>query len=792
MSRPPAVLTASAATKVYDRSPPRWRWRDLVVGRPVHPRHPLEALRSVDLVVSPGEVVGVIGPNGAGKSTLLRLVAGITDPTTGEVHRRGSVGSLIELGLAFHPELSGWENAVVSCALRGVPRRRVPDLLEEAVAFSGIGDAVHAPLKRLSVGMQARLAFAVATAWPAELLVVDEVLAVGDREFQERCLRRIADAAAGGTAVLLVSHEMPLVSHVCDRVVLLRSGEAVESGPPAEVVGRYLTRSASRLRRVARPSMAFTDAVVAPEIPTWGRFEVTARVRVDGPVAQPRLGVDLRLPVRAGDLVVASCLGSVPDLAEAGEYLLRGTSCEIPFDHSDFRLTVSLVGGAAREVHDERSSMVAVRPPAGGLPWPAGARLLAEVSWETGPAPPGEVSRRDLASFAPRDGDVVSADAVTKRYRRRGGIGELGAGGPVERVTALDQVSLGVRPGDALGVIGPNGAGKSTLLRVLAGLTGPEQGAVRRAGRVVPVLDVDGGLHGDLTGRENLHLLATLWGMSRADRRRAEGPILALADLAEAADEPVRHYSTGMRGRLALATALHAPGDVVLVDEVLSVGDEDFRERAATRIAARLAEGAALVFVSHDLELVERTCPRAVRLDGGRLVDGGPSAAVVERYTAAGAAGSQHHLGTGLRIESVRLAQRRIGVGGRVEVTGTLVVESPSPSARLELWYRALPDGERVPLAPYDRLAASSLVEVVESPGGLLARPGRHRFRAVVDRNLLEGTVEVVVAAVDGRDDAVVSEAWAPLVIGRDRPEGFPGPFLEFDWSVERNPGTRR
>ena len=198
------------------------------------------ALRDVSFELHEGEVLGIIGPNGAGKSTLLKVLSRITAPTTGRVEAYGRVGSLLEVGTGFHPDLTGRENVFLNGSILGMRRAEVARKFDEIVAFSGVDDFLDTPVKRYSSGMYVRLAFAVAAHLEPEILIVDEVLAVGDVEFQRKCLRKMEEVARGGRTVLLVSHNMGTVQTFCTRAVLLRQGVVAASGAPADAVSVYL------------------------------------------------------------------------------------------------------------------------------------------------------------------------------------------------------------------------------------------------------------------------------------------------------------------------------------------------------------------------------------------------------------------------------------------------------------------------------------------------------------------------------------------------------------------------
>ena len=209
-------------------------------GRPGGTRPTIWALRDVSLAVAEGEVLGIVGRNGAGKSTLLKILSRITRPTVGHARVCGRVGSLLEVGTGFHPELSGRDNVFLNGVILGMDRGYVRRRFDEIVEFAGIGAMIDTPVKRYSSGMYLRLAFAVAAHLEPEILIVDEVLAVGDAEFQKKCVGKMGDVAKGGRTVLFVSHNLDAVQQLCPRTLLLGRGTVVGDGPTADVLQRYL------------------------------------------------------------------------------------------------------------------------------------------------------------------------------------------------------------------------------------------------------------------------------------------------------------------------------------------------------------------------------------------------------------------------------------------------------------------------------------------------------------------------------------------------------------------------
>ena len=204
----------------------------------------LWALQDVSFDVPEGEVLGVVGRNGAGKSTLLKILSRIVSPTAGRAEIRGRVGSLLEVGTGFSAELTGRENIYLNGAILGMKRREIEDRFDAIVEFSGVEKFIDTPVKRYSSGMYVRLAFAVAAHFEPEILFVDEVLAVGDAEFQARCLGRMEEFGNSGRTVIFVSHNMQAVAQLCDRAILLEGGRLVREGPSEEVVAYHLQTSA--------------------------------------------------------------------------------------------------------------------------------------------------------------------------------------------------------------------------------------------------------------------------------------------------------------------------------------------------------------------------------------------------------------------------------------------------------------------------------------------------------------------------------------------------------------------
>jgi lipopolysaccharide transport system ATP-binding protein len=247
------------------------------------------AVRDVSFDIAQGEVVGIIGRNGAGKSTLLKILSRITEPTSGRVKLRGRVSSLLEVGTGFHPELTGRENVFLNGAILGMGRHEIRRKFDEIVAFADIEKFLDTPVKRYSSGMYVRLAFAVAAHLEPEILIIDEVLAVGDAAFQKKCLGKMDEVAKGGRTVLFVSHNMATISALCSRAVMLREGRVVADGSVEKVMQHYMT---DMLERAKIPAAERTDRGGTGEIVTTG-IEVLGPD--DRPLAEASSGRFLKL-----------------------------------------------------------------------------------------------------------------------------------------------------------------------------------------------------------------------------------------------------------------------------------------------------------------------------------------------------------------------------------------------------------------------------------------------------------------------------------------------------------------
>ena len=268
------------------------------------------ALRDVSFEVQPGEVVGIIGRNGAGKSTLLKILSRITEPTSGRAVVRGRMGSLLEVGTGFHTELTGRENIFLNGSILGMSKGEVQRKFDEIVAFAEVEQFLDTPVKRYSSGMHVRLAFAVAAHLEPEILVVDEVLAVGDYAFQRKCLKRMHELGTLGRTVLLVSHTMSTIESLCTRGVFLESGLVKRHGPIAQVISDYessikrsnaaLCGKLDELERESRPCPIFKAVCLLDDaghptstLPLSGRCRIRIDIDTPIPLDSPRIGIGI-------------------------------------------------------------------------------------------------------------------------------------------------------------------------------------------------------------------------------------------------------------------------------------------------------------------------------------------------------------------------------------------------------------------------------------------------------------------------------------------------------------------
>ncbi|QDU72223.1 ABC transporter ATP-binding protein [Mucisphaera calidilacus] len=326
MSRP--VIHAENLSKRYRlgaSQPLAGSLRDLFTGRGASRRASFWALRDISFDVEAGQCVGIIGRNGAGKSTLLKVLAQITAPTTGSAWFRGRVGSLLEVGTGFHPELTGRENIFLNGSILGMTRKEIASRFDAIVDFSGTEQFLDTPVKRYSSGMSVRLAFAVAAHLDPEILIIDEVLAVGDTAFRKRCMGKMSDVAKSGRTVLFISHNMAAIESMCDRAIVLSHGKMIYDGSAAEGVGAYLR------------SLQDGDATEQ----NLGNREGTGEVRIRSVTMEDETGDPVEV-IRSGQSLSVTMeyevVGDVSGLGPLAVGLIARSGGDVPLFHHHSRL----------------------------------------------------------------------------------------------------------------------------------------------------------------------------------------------------------------------------------------------------------------------------------------------------------------------------------------------------------------------------------------------------------------------------------------------------------------------
>jgi lipopolysaccharide transport system ATP-binding protein len=320
------------------------------------------ALRDVSFDVQPGEVVGIIGKNGAGKSTLLKILSRITPPTRGRVETRGRVASLLEVGTGFHPELTGRENVFLNGAILGMTRREVAGKLAAIVAFAEVEQFLDTPVKRYSSGMYVRLAFAVAAHLDPEILIVDEVLAVGDAGFQKKCLGKMSEVSFAGRTVLFVSHNMVAVKSLCEHALWLAQGKVTAYGPTRQVVSDYLSGNAqsTHARRWDRIEDAPGDSTVrlrsvvlrAHHAAPDDLITTTTPVDVECEVLCDQIGLELNVAINVFDQQGTCAFASDSPTTITTGCRIRSI-CRIPenlLNDGVYRIDVMLVRDASKQI----------------------------------------------------------------------------------------------------------------------------------------------------------------------------------------------------------------------------------------------------------------------------------------------------------------------------------------------------------------------------------------------------------------------------------------------------------
>ena len=361
------------------------------------------ALKDVSFSVQPGEAIGIIGRNGAGKSTLLKILSQITPPTEGKITCRGRIASLLEVGTGFHPELTGRENIFLNGAILGMTRAEIRGKFDEIVAFSEVEKFLDTPVKRYSSGMYVRLAFAVAAHMEPEILVVDEVLAVGDAEFQRKCLGKMGEVAKHGRTVLFVSHNMAAIQRLCSHVILLSGGKVRENGETAGVLERYFIgdeRSSDGniafldkgrevppgKELVLRKVQVLCDGHESNVLRMGGKLEIVTTFQRDTPIRNMRLGISIE-DRSAQRLLVLSTFLQAPQLVQ--QPLTQGVlRCEIQHIRllpGVYYITFIIASGSTDLDRVDRAVRFTVEPTdvfrTGHAPEPGHGVYFQEANW---------------------------------------------------------------------------------------------------------------------------------------------------------------------------------------------------------------------------------------------------------------------------------------------------------------------------------------------------------------------------------------------------------------------------
>ena len=343
------------------------RLKDVIVARGRSRPTEVLALRDVSFRVEPGSAVGLVGRNGSGKTTLLRLISGIIKPTSGRVDVGGRVGSLLELGAGFHPDLTGRENVFLNGSIHGLKRAYVREQLDEIVAFAGLGERIDHPVRTYSTGMYMRLGFAIAAHIDADLLLLDEVFAVGDEQFQRKCFGKIFEFKQRGGTIVFVSHDASAVERLCDRAILLREGRVEYDGPTHEAIVRYrqllagdrdpaergagLKEWGSGEARIEEVELLGHDGEQRTQFLAGEPLTLRLRVSAERPLAPPRLSLELR---DASGLLVAGSGRSTAELGwerDTSELFARFEVESLPLADGRFRLRLGLTDETGEQLY---------------------------------------------------------------------------------------------------------------------------------------------------------------------------------------------------------------------------------------------------------------------------------------------------------------------------------------------------------------------------------------------------------------------------------------------------------
>jgi ABC-type polysaccharide/polyol phosphate transport system ATPase subunit len=360
-----SVDTVTRRFKVYPRE--ARRLKDLAVARGRTRGHDVVALRDVSFHVDPGSAVGLVGRNGSGKTTLLRLISGIIKPSAGRVEVGGRVGSLLELGAGFHPDLTGRENVFLNGSIHGLKRAYIREQLDEIVAFAGLEEFIDLPVRTYSSGMYMRLGFAIASHIDADVLLLDEVFAVGDEQFQRKCFGKIFEFKQRGGTIVFVSHDAAAVERLCDRAILLRDGRVEFDGPTHDAIVRYrrllagerdpderaagLNEWGSGEARIDEVALLGADGEQRTQFLAGEPLTLRLRVLAERPVPAPRLSYEVR---DSSGLLIAGAGQSTAELGwdeDTTELVGRFEVDELPLSDGRFHVRLGLSDESGGELY---------------------------------------------------------------------------------------------------------------------------------------------------------------------------------------------------------------------------------------------------------------------------------------------------------------------------------------------------------------------------------------------------------------------------------------------------------
>ena len=347
--------------------------KDIVVSRGRAPVTEVWALRDVSLRAEPGDALGLVGRNGSGKTTLLRIISGIIKPSSGQAGAGGRVGSLLELGAGFHPDFTGRENVYLNGSIHGLARARVRELMDEIVSFAELERFIDLPVRTYSSGMYMRLGFSVAAHIQADVLLLDEVFAVGDEEFQRKCFGKIAEFKQRGGTIVFVSHDAQAVERLCDRAVLLRQGEVAFDGPTREAIARYrhllaedrspdepvagLHEWGTGEARIVEAALLDADGDERLQVVAGEPLAVRLVVAAERDVRPPHVSLELR---DNDGVVLGALTQSTAELGwdgHAGRIELRFELAAVPLADGQFHLRCSLLDAAGELLHSRDDAL---------------------------------------------------------------------------------------------------------------------------------------------------------------------------------------------------------------------------------------------------------------------------------------------------------------------------------------------------------------------------------------------------------------------------------------------------